>query len=53
MQLKIGGILIVPVGEDIQTMTSLVRISEIQFEQFEHGSFRFVPLLNNKADETN
>jgi len=51
LQLKIGGILIVPVGDDVQTMTSLVRISETEFEQLEHGSFRFVPLLNDKADE--
>ncbi len=52
LQLKIGGILIVPVGEDVQTMTSLVRKSETEFEQLEHGSFRFVPLLNDRADES-
>ena len=52
LQLKIGGVLIVPVGEDVQTMTSLVRKSETEFEQLEHGSFRFVPLLNDRADES-
>ena len=51
-QLKIGGILIVPVGDDIQTMTSLLRKSETEFELTEHGSFRFVPLLGDKADES-
>jgi protein-L-isoaspartate(D-aspartate) O-methyltransferase len=49
-QLKVGGILVVPVGEDVQTMISLTKISETQIEQKEHGSFRFVPLLEDKAD---
>ncbi|MFZ4739951.1 MAG: protein-L-isoaspartate(D-aspartate) O-methyltransferase [Bacteroidales bacterium] len=49
-QLKVGGILIVPVGEDVQTMISLTKISETQIEQTEHGTFRFVPLLEDKAD---
>ena len=50
LQLKIGGILIVPVGDEVQTMISLVRMSETEFEQNEHGSFKFVPLLEDKAD---
>ncbi|MFZ4414242.1 MAG: protein-L-isoaspartate(D-aspartate) O-methyltransferase [Bacteroidales bacterium] len=49
-QLKVGGILVVPVGEDVQTMISVCKISETQIEQKEHGSFRFVPLLEDKAD---
>ncbi len=49
-QLKVGGILVVPVGEDIQTMISLTKISETKIEQKEHGTFRFVPLLEDKAD---
>ena len=49
-QLKLGGILVVPVGEDVQTMISLTKISETQIEQTEHGTFRFVPLLEDKAD---
>ena len=50
LQLKIGGILIVPVGDEVQTMISLVRMSETEFVQNEHGSFKFVPLLEDKAD---
>ncbi len=50
-QLKIGGILVVPVGDDIQTMISLVRKSETEFVQNEHGNFRFVPLLGDRVDE--
>lgn len=49
-QLKPGGILVCPVGEDVQTMISLEKISETEIIQKEHGSFRFVPLLEDKAD---
>lgn len=47
-QLKIGGRLVIPVGEDVQTMTLFIRKGEKQFEKHEHGSFRFVPLLEDK-----
>lgn len=47
-QLKIGGRLVIPVGEDTQTMTLFIRKGEKEFEKHEHGSFRFVPLLGDK-----
>jgi protein-L-isoaspartate(D-aspartate) O-methyltransferase len=47
-QLKIGGRLVIPLGEDIQIMTLLIRKNEIQFEKHEFGEFRFVPLLEDK-----
>ena len=47
-QLKIGGRLVIPVGEDVQTMTLYIRKSEKEFEKHEHGSFRFVPLLEDR-----
>ena len=47
-QLKIGGRLVIPVGEDIQVMTLLIRKNETQFEIHEFGDFKFVPLLENK-----
>lgn len=47
-QLKIGGRLVIPVGVEEQTMTLFVRKSEKEFEKKELGSFRFVPLLENK-----
>ncbi len=47
-QLKIGGRLVIPLGENEQIMTMLIRKNETQFEKHEFGEFRFVPLLENK-----
>ncbi len=47
-QLKVGGRLVIPVGVDEQIMTLFVRKSEKEFEKKEFGSFRFVPLLEDK-----
>jgi len=47
-QLKIGGKLVIPLGEKNQIMTMLVRKNESQFEKHEFGEFRFVPLLEDK-----
>ncbi len=51
-QLKIGGQLVVPIGGDgTQVMTSLKKLGEDQFEKTEHGNFKFVPMLEDKAKE--
>ncbi|MGB1308576.1 MAG: protein-L-isoaspartate(D-aspartate) O-methyltransferase [Oceanihabitans sp.] len=47
-QLEIGGRLVIPVGEEVQTMTLFIRKGEKEFEKQEFGEFRFVPLLANK-----
>lgn len=47
-QLKIGGKLVIPLGENEQIMTMLIRKNETQFEKHEYGEFRFVPLLEDK-----
>lgn len=47
-QLKIGGRLVIPLGEEVQIMTLLIRKNETQFEKHEFGEFRFVPLLEDK-----
>ncbi|NNE77110.1 MAG: protein-L-isoaspartate(D-aspartate) O-methyltransferase [Pricia sp.] len=47
-QLKIGGRLVIPVGNDNQIMTLYIRKSEKEFEKKEYGAFRFVPLLEDK-----
>lgn len=47
-QLKIGGRLVIPVGETTQIMTLIIRTDTKEFEQHEFGEFRFVPLLVDK-----
>ena len=47
-QLAIGGRLVIPVGDDVQTMTLFIRNGEKEFEKHEFGEFRFVPLLEDK-----
>lgn len=51
-QLKIGGIMVIPEGKgDVQVMKKIIRISENEYDTKEHGDFRFVPLLENKAND--
>jgi len=47
-QLKVGGRLVIPVGFEEQIMTLYVRTSPTEFEKEEYGSFKFVPLLEDK-----
>ena len=47
-QLKIGGRLVIPVGNDVQIMTLFIRKDIKEFEKHELGEFRFVPLLEDK-----
>lgn len=48
-QLKVGGILVIPVGDNKgQKMYSVLKLSENNFETKLHGDFHFVPLLEQK-----
>ncbi len=47
-QLAVGGRLVIPVGDDVQTMTLFIRKGIKEFEKHEYGEFRFVPLLEDK-----
>ena len=47
-QLKIGGRLVIPVGDKDQVMTLYIRKAAKEFEKHELGNFKFVPLLENK-----
>ncbi len=50
-QLVIGGIIVVPFGEgNSQTMLSIKKISETDFEKKEHGTFSFVPMLKGISE---
>ena len=44
-QLAIGGILVIPVGEHVQKMHLIVRLSEEEYDDQVLANFRFVPLL--------
>ena len=45
-QLKIGGYLVVPLGEgDIQEMVRVTKVSESELKKENFGSYRFVPML--------
>lgn len=48
-QLKVGGMLVIPVGSgDVQVMTRIIRNGEDDFKKEEYSNFRFVPMLENK-----
>lgn len=49
-QLKIGGKLVIPLGEgNIQKMIVVTKISETDSETVDYGDFSFVPMLENTA----
>jgi protein-L-isoaspartate(D-aspartate) O-methyltransferase len=51
-QLKVGGILVIPVNDqeksEHQIMKTIYKVSENNFEEHIHGNFRFVPMLPDK-----
>ena len=49
-QMAVGGKLVIPIGGRItQTMMLVDKISESKYENSEHGSFVFVPMLKGKV----
>ncbi|WP_353130645.1 protein-L-isoaspartate(D-aspartate) O-methyltransferase [Parapedobacter pyrenivorans] len=49
-QLRIGGLLVIPVGsEKEQKMVTILRVGEQEYERIELDTFRFVPLVGDKA----
>jgi protein-L-isoaspartate(D-aspartate) O-methyltransferase len=44
-QLAVGGLLIIPVGEDVQYMYRIQRISQTEYKEEILDAFRFVPFL--------
>lgn len=47
-QLKVGGMLLIPVGDKTQVMTQFIRKSLKEFEKHELGNFAFVPMLKKR-----
>lgn len=50
-QLKVGGIMVIPVGDNIQVMHRLIRVSQTEVQSEQHGTFRFVPMLTDRAKD--
>lgn len=46
MQLKVGGIMVIPFGDKKQVLMRITRITEDEFEQEEIEECAFVPMLN-------
>lgn len=47
-QLKPGGILVIPLGDKVQTMTRIIKTADSQLQKTEFGEFKFVPLLEHR-----
>lgn len=47
-QLKVGGRMVIPIGDKVQIMTLIEKIADKKFEKTEFGEFKFVPLLEEK-----
>ncbi len=50
-QLKPGGMLVIPVGDDIQVMKRIIKDESGQLLEEDHGTFRFVPMLFDKSND--
>ena len=46
-QLKIGGRMVIPVGNEVQKMKLIVKISNTDYDTYDFGDFNFVPMLKN------
>lgn len=47
-QMKIGGVLVIPIGDETQTMYRITKISEKELSKEKFGDFKFVPMLEDK-----
>jgi protein-L-isoaspartate(D-aspartate) O-methyltransferase len=50
MQLKEGGIMVIPVGAgSTQIMKKIIKLADNKYDHQEFGEFRFVPMLGDRA----
>ena len=47
-QLKVGGRMVIPIGEDEQIMFRFTRFEKNRFKREEFGNFKFVPMIKGK-----
>ncbi|MDR1847385.1 MAG: protein-L-isoaspartate(D-aspartate) O-methyltransferase [Bacteroidales bacterium] len=47
-QLKVGGTMVIPIGEKQQTMYKIIKKSENSFEKLNFGDCKFVPMVEEK-----
>ncbi|MEI6407850.1 MAG: protein-L-isoaspartate(D-aspartate) O-methyltransferase [Bacteroidota bacterium] len=52
-QLMIGGILVIPVGSEVQQMYKIQRISATEYKETVFDTFRFVPFLEGTVGNSN
>ncbi len=52
LQLAVGGIMVIPVGDVKQKMIKIVRLSDEEFEQTDMGACAFVPMLEGVNKKT-
>lgn len=46
-QLKVGGIIVIPVGDGVQEMKRITKVSADEYQQESFGEFKFVPMLES------
>ncbi len=50
-QLKVGGVMVIPVGKDIQTMLRITRKGDTEYKTERFDNFRFVPFLKGTEEQ--
>ena len=46
-QLRVGGIIVIPVGDGVQEMKRITKVSDDEYHQESFGEFKFVPMLQS------
>lgn len=46
-QLKINGLMVIPVGDNVQEMKRITKLTDTEYREESFGEFKFVPMLQN------
>ena len=52
-QLKTGGFIVIPVGDGVQQMKRITKISATEYQEEDYGEFKFVPMLSSTVKINN